>query len=780
LELTFGQIRTEDEVVFTLHIRDICARKEAEEEVERLAAIVESSQDAIVGTDLYGTINSWNKGAERMTGYSREEAIGKHITFLKSSEAEDNFPELVGRIRSGARVTGVETRRITKDGRSIVLSIEISVVKDSEGEIVGASIIARDVTQHRQAEEALRKANETSVFASPVPILGLDTEGRVTMCNPSAESVFGWSEKELTGEFLPTIPHHARREASNIHARLVSGETLSGLEVKRLRRDGTLLDISLIAAPLRDENDRVKGYLSFYTDISDRKKAEEALRAAEEKYRSIFENAIEGIFQITAEGRYVSANPAMARMLGFESPAELIESWNSISTQQYVQTEVYESFESQIRAYGAVQNFEYEAYRKDGTRLWVSQNVHAVCGNGAVLYFEGTAQDITKRLELEQQLRQMQKIEAIGRLAGGVAHDFNNILMAISSYAELVHGTGKDESSKRHAEEIMTATDRGAALTHSLLAFSRKQVLIPSVVNLNVLVTEQMKMLERLVSETIQLSFVPSDLPAYVKADKNQLEQVVMNLVINARDAMPDGGEIVVRTRLAAGGETIGSLRGDDRPNVVLTVTDTGCGMDPATIARIFEPFFTTKEQGKGTGLGLATVFGIVQQSGGTILVESQINQGTTFKVILPYVENDNSLEVEIPKIAMVRGNETILLVEDENGVRESTAEYLSSCGYNILKARKPSEALEIANQRKETIHLLLTDIVMPQMNGGDLCKELLHLHPEMKVIFMSGYYERPSGSSDLFDQPSIVLRKPFRLTVLGQKIRQMLDGKLI
>jgi two-component system, cell cycle sensor histidine kinase and response regulator CckA len=777
IELTFGHIRINDEIVFTLHIRDISARLAAEEEVERLAAIVESSQDAIVGTDLYGRINSWNKGAERMTGYGVEEAIGKHITFLKSAEARDKFPELVARLRSGSRVTGVETGRITKDGRLIILSVEISIVKGTDGEVIGASIIGRDVTQNRLAEEALRKANETSVYASPVPILGLDTDGLVTMCNPSAESVFGWSEKELTGRPLPTIPKDGIQEAISFHERLVSGETLSGLEVKRVRRDGTLLDISLIAAPLRDADDRVKGYIGFYTDISERKKAEQALRAAEEKYRSIFENAVEGVFQTTTEGRYVSANPAMAKMLGFASPTELIDSWDDISTQQYVQLNVYEEFEHRIRTHGVVQNFEYEAHRKDATRLWISQNAHAVCDNGAVLYFEGTAQDITERREMEQQLRQMQKIEAIGRLAGGVAHDFNNILMAISSYAELLYGTGRDENSKRYAEEIMTATDRGAALTHSLLAFSRKQVLVPAVVNLDLLVAEQLKMLERLVSETIQLRFVPSDQVAYVKADKNQLEQVVMNLVINARDAMPDGGVIILETRVGACDAMVSSSTAAGKACVTLTVTDSGCGIDPETIPRIFEPFFTTKEQGKGTGLGLATVFGIVQQSGGDIMVESQIGQGTTFKVVLPYVENENSVEHELSRIPVALGSETILLVEDENGVRESTAEYLSSRGYSVLKARVPTEALEIAGQHKTPIHLLLTDVVMPQMNGRDLSQKLIMLHPEMKVVFMSGYYERPSEANDSFAQTAIVLRKPFRLTVLGQKLRQVLDG---
>jgi two-component system cell cycle sensor histidine kinase/response regulator CckA len=251
-----------------------------------------------------------------------------------------------------------------------------------------------------------------------------------------------------------------------------------------------------------------------------------------------------------------------------------------------------------------------------------------------------------------------------------------------------------------------------------------------------------------------------------------------MNLVINARDAMPDGGEIILKTLIANADETVPPLSGPAEQCVVLTVADSGCGIDPATISRIFEPFFTTKEQGKGTGLGLATLFGIIQQSDGNIVVDSELGKGTTFRVALPYIENADPGEREAVPHAVTGGRETILLVEDENGVRNSTAEYLASCGYDLLKARLGSEAIDIASQHETPIHLLITDIVMPKMSGRELSRKLVRLQPDMKVIFMSGYYEKPVASDEFTAQPTMVLRKPFRLTALGQRIRQVLDGE--
>ena len=512
-EFTVTKIATAGKVTFTVSIRDITARNRAEEAVIWLAAIVESSQDAIYGGDLNGQLSSWNKGAELMYGYTAEEVIGKNVSFLVPPGRPNEFPLLTEKLRTGLRTHNYETVRVAKDGTLLDVSVSISSVFDSAGSLIGVSAIARDITAQKRAEEALRKANETSVYASPIPIVAADANSHITVWNPAAEKLFGWTEEEVIGKPNPSIPYGEEVEAAALHGRLLSGETLTGVEVRRRKRDASFVAVSLCAAPLWDATHKVRGIIGFLTDITERKHAEEALRKAEEKYRGIFENAVEGIYQTTTDGKYIAANPALARMLGFDSPEELVSTRNDVRNQEYVNPELREEFVRKMEQHGVVQNFEYQVYRKDGRVILVSESAHAVRDiAGNILHFEGTVQDVTQHRELEQQLRQMQKIEAIGRLAGGVAHDFNNILMAISSYSELLaRKLPEEDPSHRYAEEILRATNRGSSLTQGLLAFSRKQVISPKVVDLNTLVAEQTEMLRRLIPENIELKFLPRD-----------------------------------------------------------------------------------------------------------------------------------------------------------------------------------------------------------------------------------------------------------------------------
>lgn len=780
-EFTVARVVIHQEPTFVVHVRDITARKRAEEATVWLAAIVESSQDAIIGKDLDGLITSWNKGAETMYGYTSDDVIGRHISVLAPPERADEIPQIMEELNKGHRIKSFETVRMAKNGKVLNVSLTISLVQDSDGTVMGASVVARDITAEKVAEEALRKANETSIYSSPVPIAALDVKGHVTMWNPAAEAVFGWSEKEVIGKAVPIIPPEEAARAALLHERLLSGETLTGIEVCRQSRDGSPITVSVSASPLWDENHKVKGTIGFLTDISEQKRAEVALRRAEEKYRSIFENAVEGIYQATPDGKYISSNPALARMLGFDSPEELIAMRNDITHQEYIDPELRAVFIRSIEELGVVQNFEYQARRKDGKPIWLSASAHAVRGtDGQILYFEGTVQDVTERRELEQQLRQMQKIDAIGRLAGGVAHDFNNILMAISSYAELLGRKATEEATRRYVSEIAKATNRGSSLTQGLLTFSRKQVLSPEVLDLNALVVQQLDMLKRLIPENIELKFIPGDTIGNVKADPTQMEQVIMNLVINARDAMPNGGTVLIETdHVALDREADGEHNPvNSQDYVVLAVRDNGCGMTVETKSHLFEPFFTTKEQGKGTGLGLATVFGIVKQSMGDILVESEVGHGTTFKIFLPRAEGaSQSIHREEP-IDSVDGSETILLVEDEPAVRESAAEYLVDHGYTVLKAERGREALEIAERHKEPIHLLLTDLVMPQMSGRELSEKIVAIHPETCIVFMSGYSNNLLSTPQPLDPKHVLLQKPFQLQTLGQYIRRSLTRK--
>ena len=781
-EITVTQITVEEQSSYTVYVRDITARRWAQETVVRLAAIVESSQDAIIGKDLAYRITSWNKGAERMYGYSAREAIGQNIFILSPPGRSDEVRKIMEELKAGRAIKNFETIRMAKNGKLIHVSLAVSPVLDSDAAMIGASSIARDITAQKLAEEALRRASETSIYGSPMPIIAADAASRVTMWNPAAEALFGWSEDEVIGKPIPIVPETGLKEAAHLHTELLSGQIMKGIELLRQKRDGSLVTISLSAAPIRDANHKVKGILGFLTDVTEQKRSEIALRQAEQKYRTIFENAVEGIYQTTPDGKYISANPALAHMLGFDSPEELIHARQDIRTQEYVKPEMHTEFAKILEERDVVQSFEYEAYRKDGKTIWVSENARVVRDSGGrTLYFEGTVEDVTGRRELEQQLRQMQKIEATGRLAGGVAHDFNNILMAISSYAELLEKKLTDEATRRYAGEIVKATERGSSLTEGLLAFSRKQVLSPKVLDLNTLIAEQIRMLKRLIPENVELQFLAGSDTGRVKADPSQVQQVLMNLIINARDAMPNGGRLVIETGNA-------ELDGADCPlanqaqagkYVMVAVSDNGCGMSAEIKSHIFEPFFTTKEQGKGTGLGLAIVFGIVKQSGGQIFVHTEPDMGTTFKIYFPFVE----AEIQIPDMEEHQqpstGAETILLVEDEDGVRDSAAEYLRESGYTVLTAKGGSDALRLAEQHGGPIHVLLTDLIMPLMSGRELSERIASVRPEIRVVFMSGYSNNLLSNQQILDPKHVLLQKPFRLATLGRRIRDVLGRSL-
>jgi len=781
-EITVTSFVFKKKTTFTFYVRDITARRRAEEAVVWLAAIVESSRDAIIGQDLDGRITSWNRGAELMFGYAAADAIGCNVGLLipPSRSFEDSGAH--GRRKVGRRIEIFETVRTTKNGKQLDVSLTVSPVLNSQGTVVGASVIARDITARKLAEEALRKANETSIYASPIAIVAADVKRCCTMWNPAAEALFGWSEKEVVGGPIPFIPKEDTGSTEVLHQHLLSGDTVRGLEVRRQKRDGSLVAVSLSATPIWDENHQVKGIIGFFTDITERKRAEQALQAAEEKYRGIFENALEGIYQSTPEGKYISANPALARMFGFDSPQALIDTRNDITHQEYVTPQSRADFVRELETNGTVRSFEYQAYRRDETLIWVSASAYAVRdAQGRIAYFEGIVQDITQRRELEQQLRQMQKIEAVGRLAGGVAHDFNNILMAISSYAELLYGRiPEGDAKRRYVDEISKATDRAASLTQGLLAFSRKQVISPKALDLNVLIAAQTDMLKRLIPENIELRFLPGDKLGKVMADPGQIEQIVMNLIINARDAMTNGGTILVETGNAELGQTEcgEENRAPVGDYILLAVSDNGCGMDAETRAHIFEPFFTTKAQGKGTGLGLATVFGIVKQSVGHISLQSEPGQGTTFKIYLPRIEAVVETDGGEAKDVSFRGDETILLVEDQEAVRESAAEFLTENGYNVLRAKEGLEALKIAEQHNQPIHLMLTDLIMPHMSGRELSEKIAGIHPETKIVFMSGYSNNLLSNEQILDPKHVLLQKPFRLSALGQRVRETLNRK--
>ncbi|MBM3891534.1 MAG: PAS domain S-box protein, partial [Verrucomicrobia bacterium] len=518
-------------------------------------------------------------------------------------------------------------------------------------------------------------------------------------------------------------------------------------------------------------------------DITERRRAEEALRQAEEKYRGIFENAVVGLSQTTPDGRFLTVNSSLARMLGYESPAEMLAAVTDIARQLYARAEDRAEVIRLLRQHGVVHRFETQFVRKDGSRIWVSMHARAVLdANGQIERIEGTVVDITRRKQLEEELRQAQKMEAVGRLAGGVAHDFNNMMMAILGYSEmLLDQLPKESPYRKEVEEILQAGERAADLTRELLAFSRQQILQPKVINLNEVVLAVSKMLRRLISENIELIIQTADDLGSVQTDPGQMGQVVMNLALNGRDAMPGGGQLIIQTANcaldeAAAQQHVGLTAGD---YVTLTVSDTGKGMDPEMMAHLFEPFFTTKDRARGSGLGLSIVYGIIKQSGGHIHVQSEPDRGSTFTIYLPRVEQPaEPVALPQPTAAPARGTETVLVAEDEDTVRNLVSEVLRRNGYTVLAARDGSEALALAGRQQGPIHLLLTDMVMPGLGGHELAERLARVRPDTKVLYMSGYTDNDIVRQGALKPETAFLQKPFAPEVLTRRIRELLDAR--
>jgi len=508
---------------------------------------------------------------------------------------------------------------------------------------------------------------------------------------------------------------------------------------------------------------------------------QESLRRSERNFRSLVTNAPYGICRCDSAGQLLDVNPALLSMLGYSSARELVGKHIGAL---YLDTHHWFELADYLRSGAPFNGLIAEWRRKDGTSTVVRASGRTVSDGDKRTAFELFAEDVTERRALEQQLRQSQKMEAIGRLAGGIAHDFNNLLMVISGYSEfLLDRLGSDPSLRGPAQEIAGASQRASSLTRQLLAFSRKQMLAPKILDLNGVVTENLKMLTRVIGEDIDLVMVPAPTLGAVRADAGQIEQVIMNLAVNARDAMPTGGKLTIETSNVSLDEDYARFHAPLRPGdyVMLAISDTGLGMDSETQSHIFEPFFTTKGP-KGTGLGLSTVYGIVKQSGGYIWVYSEPGKGTTFKIYLPRVAD----LAETPALAVTPeestatepGTETILLAEDEANLRYLARQFLEKQGYRVLEAADGAVAMQIAVAHEGVIHLLLTDVIMPGMNGRELAQRISEIRPQTKVLYMSGYTENVIGHNGTLEAGVRLLQKPFTLRDLKGKVREVLDSK--
>ena len=553
------------------------------------------------------------------------------------------------------------------------------------------------------------------------------------------------------------------------------------------------------------------GYATHLAGIAiehDRAKAE--LRAAEARYRTLVERlpAITYIAELGAGGPWHYVSPQIETMLGFSPEEWLSDPMNWMNHIHPDDREIALAAEKLFQETHELFQAEYRMCARDGKLVWFRDEGVLLQETDGQLLMQGVMHDITERKRLEDQLRHSQKMEAVGQLAGGVAHDFNNLLMLIQAHNEnLRYRLSPDDPAHKDASEIENAVTRAASLTNQLLAFSRKQVLRPKVLDLNLVLADVAKMLHRLIGKDIELTVAPAASLGRVKADPGQMEQVILNLAVNSRDAMPRGGKLTITASDVELDEN-DSRRHEGAPAgkyVMLAVSDTGDGMDTETRAHIFEPFFTTKAPGKGTGLGLATVYGVVKHSDGWIWVDSEPGRGTTFKIYLPRVEDARVEESGVEEVCSTqfvaresrvveqpaskaapslatapKGTETVLVVEDQDGIRDIVRESLRRNGYKVLIAVDGNEALEMASAYTDEIHLLVTDLVMPNIGGRELAQRLIPLRPNIKVLFMSGYSEHSALDIALTNQPAIVLQKPFSLDALARNVRQVLDEPVL
>jgi two-component system cell cycle sensor histidine kinase/response regulator CckA len=735
---------------------------------------------------------------EQILGFSPEEWMSEPQNWRKQMHPDDlerALAEEQSLTKEGDRYR-IEYRLRARDGHDVWFRDEATYVREIEtGELVMRGLLL-DITERKSAEEELRTSEQrlqTTLSAAPVILFALDASGVFTFSAGRGLQDLGLMPGEVVGRSVFDVYHNSPDILEHVR-RALSGEEFIGTdEVSDLQR---VYETHWVQA--RDSAGNRRGVIGVATDISERRKAEESLRQRDERYRIFLAQSSEGIVRTEYDppipihlpvaeqvvlslnnGYIAECNDALARMYGCNSASEMIG--RRLSEFLSIDDPISKMFVEKFVEKG-YRTSDFETHQQDphGKKRTLRTTMVGILENGKLVRTWGVQRDVTERVELEEQLRSMQQLEAIGRLAGGVAHDFNNLLGIILGHAELLSGgLNLTKEIKNGLGQIRRAADQAASLTQQLLAFSRKQVFQPKVLDLNEIVADVQKMLSRVIGEDIELVTRLHPSLARVRADPVQMEQVLMNLAVNARDAMPQGGTLIMETANVEPREDHvrqhpGSLAGRC---VVLTVSDTGHGMDAETLKHIFEPFFTTKGLGKGTGIGLATVYGIIKQSGGNIVVSSEVGKGTTFRIYLPAEAASLETRFERPAKEVAGGPETILVVEDEPDLRELICTFLKNYGYRVLEAVDVQQALQIAKTFGEPIQLTLTDVVMPGMSGREMVEQIQSVRPGMKVVYMTGYTDDIVVHHKVLEPGVSLLQKPFTRTDLAKKVRSVLDG---
>jgi two-component system cell cycle sensor histidine kinase/response regulator CckA len=754
--------------------RQIEILRESEERFRLLVESVPDCSSYLLRPD--GTVTSWHEGPGRATGYTQKEILGKH--FCCSRGEHDVVESLPEKLLTDARDRGsvnTEAWIARKDGSRFLADVTLAATRDSQESLTGFVTLVRDLTDRKRSELLFRCA----VDASPMGMLMVNEKSRITMVNPSLGRMFGYKEAEMIGlsvdNLVPrkSLAEHTRQREAYLKAP-TARQIGVGRDLEGKRRDGTVFSVEIGLTPLTIDGKQF--VLALVADVTEPKRLEKIGQDREARLQALMARANDGISVLNGEGTIQEANNSMLAILDRPLTDVVGHHIGEFQTEANREKNLREFVATVAAGGGHVRNVEL--VRPDGSFAVVDFSVSTVQVGDEWLVFS-IGREITKERNLERQLLQAQKLESIGRLAGGIAHDFNNLLMVISGNAEIAEEQlESSHPSQEELREILQATQRAGGLTRQLLAFSRQQVLEPKVLNLSQLVIGMEKMLVRLIGEDIRLESRLNTRVSRVRADPGQLEQVIMNLVVNARDALEGGGTITIETSSVDVDAEYAAAHTDAVPGpyVMVSVTDDGMGMTPEVKARIFDPFFTTKEIGRGTGLGLATVYGIVKQSGGHIWVYSEPGKGTTIKVFLPLEVDADEAPAEVLPVKALGGSETVLVVEDDADVRRVTVGLLERRGYKVLAADGPRAALELVKTTPDWIHLLVTDVVMPDMSGPALATQFVASRPGLKVLYVSGYTDSTIARHGLTEGEAF-LQKPFSGEALARKVRSMLDA---
>src|SRR5579872_1219910 len=783
--------------------------------VQYLEQMFQASPDGLSIADTNHTVLWANETFVRMFGYAASEVMGQSLESLvvpPDRLAESRW--VTEALAKGERIT-LETQRRKKDGTLLDVSMSCAPLL-LDGMMAGFYAGYHDISDRKRVEtlsSALYRVAEKSSSAHDLQQFFSAVHGIVdelmyarnfyiALYDPATELLsFPYFVDEHDSSPLPKklgrgLTEFLLRTGESL---LATPEVLQAMEDRgEVARNGSR-SLDWLGVPLKVGNhtfgalvvqtysknirygQQDKEILTFVArqlaSAVEIKRNEQALRRSEARYRSLVQSSVYGIYRSSLEGRFLDVNTALIAMLGYSSPEDvlLLDPEKDV----FAQPEEHVRLIKEFRRTGRLDGFEVKWRRKDGRTITVRISGRAVSSaDEPADVLEAIAEDVTDRRALEDQFRQAQKMEAVGRLAGGVAHDFNNLLMVISGYAEVIlAGLNVEHPLHEKGRAIQLAADRATTLTRQLLAFSRKQLLELKVVDVNAIVEDMERLLRPLIGENVELSTVRSPEAAHTRADAGQLEQVLMNLVVNAKDAMSQGGKLTIQTQTVVVDERHRGGQQFIHPGhyVLLSVSDTGMGMDRETQSRIFEPFFTTKEKGKGTGLGLSTVYGIVKQTGGYVMVQSELGRGTTFQIYLPLTQAAAEQQaVSVPDTAL-GGIETILLVEDEESVRQLVRDTLVNKGYQVIEAENSESGIAAAVRHKGKLDLVITDVVMPGMGGREMVKQLAQSRADAKVLYLSGYTEDAIVSDGSIESGTAFLQKPFTLQSLSRKVREVL-----